>query len=139
MAGQELRRSLADMRDAEREDEAVERDLAPRRDGGEEVAGAGLSPPFPVFEAFQAAGIARFEGEDVLRSGDEALGVEFVDPLLAEAFDVEGIAGDEMLQPLPRLRGADEPARAAAHSVLLAGAGVYLTNRVAAAGRALGR
>src|SRR5918911_451707 len=59
--------------------------------------------------------------------------------LRAEPLDVEGVARDEMLQPLDGLRRADEAARAAAHRVLLAGAGVDLAHRMAAAGGADGR
>ena len=61
---------------------------------------------------------------------------EDLDLLLAQALDVEGVARDEMLQALDRLRRADEAAGAAAHHVDLAGLLVDLAHGVAAADRA---
>ena len=56
--------------------------------------------------------------------------------LLAEALDVEGVARDEMLQPLDPLRRADQPTRAAPDRVDLAGGRIDLARGVAAAGGA---
>src|SRR5687768_10585260 len=120
------------MRDPEGEDEAVQRNRSARRNGGEEVSGARLPPPFPFLHALEAACVASLQCEDVLWPGDEALAVELVDPLPAQALDVERVARHKMLQPLPRLGRADQPARAAAHRVFLAGAGVDLSDCVAA-------
>ena len=132
-------RGLAHMRDAEREDEAVERDRAARLDRGEQVLRARLAPALAVLEPLEALRIARFQREDVLRALDQALLVELVDALHAQAFDVEGVARHEVLQALARLRRADEAAGAAAHRILLARARVDLAHRMAAAGRACGR
>ena len=60
-----------------------------------------VSPP-SRFSTAEAALVARLQGEDVLRPRDEALRVELLDPLFAEPLDIKGVAGDEMLQPLPR-------------------------------------
>ena len=57
----------------------------------------------------------------------------------AQAFDVERVAADEMLEPLDRLRRTDEPARAAAVDVFLAGLLVHLAHGMAAAGGAFVR
>ena len=56
--------------------------------------------------------------------------------LVAEALDVEGVARDEMLQPLDPLRRADQPTRATPDRVDLAGGRIDLARGVAAAGRA---
>ena len=56
--------------------------------------------------------------------------------LLAEALDVEGVARDEMLQPLDPLRRADQPTRATPDGVHLAGGRIDLARGMAAAGRA---
>src|SRR3954454_10934920 len=136
MAREQLAPGLADMRDAERVDEAVHRNASARLDCGEEVAHARLAPALALLEPLGQAGVAALQGEDVLRRADEALLVELVDALRPESLDVEGVARYEMLQPLARLRRADEPAGAAAHRVFLAGARVELAHRMAAAGRA---
>ncbi len=60
---------------------------------------------------------------------------EQLDLLVAEPLDVEGVARAEMLQPLDRLRCADEPAGAAAHDVRVAGLLVDLAQRRRAADR----
>ena len=70
---------------------------------------------------------------------DDALVVELIDALRAEPLDVEGVARDEMLEALARLRRADQPAGAAPHRILLARARIDLAHGVAAAGRAHGR
>ena len=63
------------------------------------------------------ARVALLQREDVGRLHDAALVVEQLDLLLAEPLDVEGVARDEMLEPLLGLRRADEAAGAAAHHV----------------------
>src|SRR5918993_3518244 len=100
------------MRDAEREDEAIEGDGAARLNGREQVLRARLAPSFPVLQPLEAARIARLQCEDVLRALDQPLFVEFVNALQAEAFDVEGVARHEMLEALAGLRRADEAAGA---------------------------
>ena len=67
MARQQLRAGLADMRDAEREDEAVERDGTPLGYRGEEVADARRAPAFTGLEAVEPFCIVSLQPEDVLR------------------------------------------------------------------------
>src|SRR3954447_17298585 len=137
MARQEPRIGLADMRDAERVDEARERDRAARVDRREEILHARLAPALALFEPQLA--VPPREGEDILRRPHESFVVELIDALRAEPFDVEGVARDEMLEALARLRRADQPAGAAPHRILLARARIDLAHGVAAAGRAHGR
>ena len=85
---------------------------------------------------FDRARVAHSQREDVLRRLDEAVVVEGLDVLLAEPFDVESVARDEVLQALDALRRTDEAAGAAAHDVDLAGLLVHLAHGVAAAGGA---
>src|SRR4051795_8868912 len=118
MARQEPRIGLADMRDAERVDEARERDRAARVDRREEILHARLAPALALFEPQLA--VAALEGEDVLGRADDAFVVELIDALRAEPFDVEGVARDEMLEALARLRRADQPAGAAPQRILRA-------------------
>src|SRR5262249_3326878 len=99
------------MTHAERVDEALERDLAPRRDCMEQVAHRQCAEPFLLLELdFR---IARFEREDVGWLRYPTLLEEQRDLLLAQPLDVEGAAGDEMLQMFDFLRRAGELARAA--------------------------
>ena len=68
MPRQHLGVGLADMADAEREDEAVERHAAPRLDGGEEVAHRGLAVALAVVAAAARSAASRAsQREDVLR------------------------------------------------------------------------
>ena len=53
--GEQPRRGLADMADAERIDEAVEPDVAARLDGGEEVLGRRLAPTLAFLELRSSA------------------------------------------------------------------------------------
>ena len=107
VARQELRRRLADLRDAERIDEAVERDAAPRVDRVDELLGARLAPALARLE------VRGIEPEDIRWRAHELVFPEGLHVLLAHALDVEGIARHEMLEPLDRLRRADEAAGAA--------------------------
>ena len=134
MAREQLRVGLADMADAERENQPVERDGAPRLDSREEVAHGKIAEPFLLFEL--DAAVALRKREDVGRLLDPAALEEQLDLLVAQAFDVEGEARGKMLQALHHLGAADEAAGAAAHHVLLAGARIDLAHRVAAAHRA---
>src|SRR5215813_615109 len=109
------------MTHAERVDEALERDLPPRCDRMEQVADRQCAEPFLLLELdFR---IARFEREDVGRLRYPTLFEEQRDLLLAQPLDVEGPAGDEMLQMLDFLRRACELAGAARDRPLLAGGG----------------
>ena len=131
------------MADAERIDETVERDRAPRLDRREEIAGARLAQAFPVLERFRPRVVARLEGEDVGGLADRQLLVieELLDLLLAEALDVEGAARDEMAaaarssgtgQTNRRCSGAPTPSLPVrgrlAHRVAAAGAGQIVGN-----------
>ena len=70
-----------------------------------------LAPAF----AFLELSAPPAQTEDVRRILDQAVVVEFDDMLLAQALDIEGIAADEMPQPLHRLGRANQASRAAAH------------------------
>ncbi len=102
---------LADAADAERVDEARERDAAARRDRQREVARRGFAPALPRGDRLLMVG----QTEDVGRAVQQAGGEKFAHGLLAEPVDVEGGAGDEVDQPLLDLRRAGEAAGAAAH------------------------
>src|SRR6185295_12841609 len=105
--------------DAERIDEAFERDFAPRADRAEQVADRGLAVALDLFEL--ELRIALFQREDVGRLLDPALLEEVIDLLLAESVDVERAARHEMLEVLGLLERAGEFARAAEAHALLAG------------------
>src|SRR5205085_5894358 len=107
MPGQELRGRLAHLRDAERVDEPVERDAPALLDRSHQLACADLAPAFAPLD------LLGLEAEDVAGPLDQPVLPERGDMLGAQALDVEGGTRDEMLQPLDRLSGADEPAGAA--------------------------
>ena len=123
------------MANAERIDEAVEADGPPRFDSAEELLRGGRAPPFPVGKLRGGAGVADLERENIRRRLDQAIVVEGLDVLLAESFDVEGVARHEVLQALDALRRADQPAGAAAHRIDFAGDRIHLAHRMAAASR----
>ena len=125
MAGEQPRRRLADLRDAERIDEPVERDAPPLVDRGHQVAGAEFAPAFALHDHL---GI---EPEDVARLADQPVLPEGGDVLLAEPLDVEAVARDEVPEPLDGLRGTDQPAGAAPRDL------ARLAHREAAADRAV--
>jgi hypothetical protein len=70
---------------------------------------------------------------------DQTVVVEGLDVLLAKSLDVESVARHEMLEPLHALGGADQASGAAPDHILLAGDGIDLAHRMAAASRADGR
>src|SRR5262249_747638 len=110
---------LAHMTHAERVDEALERDLAPRRDRMEQIADRQCAESFLLLELdFR---IARFEREDVGRLLDPALLEEQRDLLRPQPLDVDGPAGAKMLQMSDFLRRAGELAGAARDRPFLAG------------------
>ena len=128
VAGEEARARLAHMADAEGEDDAVERDGPAVVDRLEEVLGGFVAPALAVLQLGEVAvAVAVAKREDVGGFPDPAVPVELFDLLGAETFDVEGGAGDEMLQPFNGLRGADEAAGAAADGV------AFFPHRVGAA------
>ncbi len=96
-ARQRHRRGLADMADAERVDEPLQRNLAPRLDGGEQIAHRGFAETFHLFERDFAVALL-LQREDVGRLFDPSFLVEKLDLLLTQPVDVEGAAGDEMLE-----------------------------------------
>src|SRR5262249_28061988 len=125
------------MTHAECVDEALERDLAPRRDRMEQIADRQCAESFLLLELdFR---IARLEREDVGRLLDPALLEEQRDLLLAQPFDVESPAGDEMLQMFDFLRRAGELAGAARDRPLLAGGGRVAHDRSVKRTRAAAR
>src|SRR5262249_22190903 len=127
---------LADMRNAERIDEAVELDLAPRLDGGEQLRRGRLAPPFPRLEFRRGTAVAAGKRGDVLRWLDETIVVEGLDVLLAKPLDVEGVARHEMLEPFDPLRRADQSAGATPDGIFLAGNGIDFPHGMTAAGGA---
>ena len=80
-----------------------------------------------------AGAVALFEGEDVGGLADPAVGVQGFDGLGAEALDVEGAAGDEVLELFDLLGRADQGAGAVGGGLAL------LAHDVGAADRAVGR
>src|ERR1700682_6584248 len=90
----------------ERVDEPLERDLAPRRDGVEQVAHGELAEALLLLEP--DLGVAGREGEDVGRLLDPTLLEEQGDLLLAQSLDIEGAPRDEMPQMLDLLMRAGE-------------------------------
>src|SRR5215470_3826085 len=109
VAREEARGGVPDLRDAEGIDEAFEGDAAARLDGVHQLRHRLPAPALALLER----GLALAQTEDIGRSLQPPLLPELVDGLVAEAVDVEGVAADEMLQALDRLRRADEAAGAA--------------------------
>src|SRR6185503_2675096 len=118
-ARQSERRRLADMPNAERVDETVERDLAPRIDGVEQVLDRGLAVTFDLFELELV--VARLQREDVAGLLHPALVEEELDLLLAEPVYIEGAARHEQHEMLDLLERTGELAGAAGAGALLAG------------------
>src|SRR5215472_360117 len=106
MSGDQPRRRLADLRDAERINKAIERDPATLVDRRDELFRADLAPSFAPGDD---GGI---EAEDVAGPTDQPVFPERLEMPGAEPLDIETVAGDEMLEPLDRLRRANEPAGA---------------------------
>src|ERR1035437_5469320 len=120
-ARQRQRRGLADLTDAERKDETLERNLPPLFDRGEQIAHRGLAIALDLFELDLV--VARIEREDVGGFRHPLLLEEQFDLLLAQALDVEGAARGEQLEVLYFLVWAGELAGAAPARALLAGGG----------------
>src|SRR5262249_44596923 len=112
---------LAHVADAERIDEALQPDLAPRLDRTKQVADRGLTKAL-VFFQFDGS-VFCLQREDLRRLPHPALFVEKFDLLLAQAVDVEGAARHEMLQMLDPLERTGEVAGATRHRAGLAGSG----------------
>src|SRR3954447_14445249 len=67
----------------------------------------------PVLQLGKTRGVLLPQPEDIAGTADHLLVPELPDDLLAQAFDIEGVAADEVAQPLDRLRVADQAAGAA--------------------------
>src|SRR5215475_6052251 len=122
------------MTHAERVNETLQRDLAPRPDRVEQVADRHLAETFLLLEP--DLGVTRFEREDVGRLRDPALLEEQRNLLLTQPFDVEGAARDEMLQVLDFLMRTGELAGAARNRPFLAACGRLAHHRRAQGTRA---
>src|ERR1700730_6653664 len=107
MRAEQPSRRLADLRNAESIDKALERNSPALVDGRHQVARAELAPAFALGDHL---GI---EAEDVARLADQPVLPESGDVLLAEPLDIETMARHERPHPLDRLRGAYQPAGAA--------------------------
>src|SRR5207244_11037180 len=118
-------RGLADLRDAERIDEAIERDPPAFVDRGYELLGADLAPALALHDR---RGI---EPEDVARLADQPVLPKGCDVLFAEPLDVEAIPRDEVPEPLDGLRRTNQSAGAAPRHL------ARLAHREAAADRAV--
>ena len=120
-ARQRARRGLADMADAERIDETLERDLAPRFDRVEQVADRDSPKPSLLLQldfVLRAARVKMSAGSWIQPCSKNS-----VDLLLAQPLDVERTARDEMLQVLGLLVRAGELAGAAGDHALPTGRG----------------
>src|SRR5581483_2322846 len=107
------------MTDAERIDEAIERDPAALLDRREEIADRGLAVAFLFFEADRL--VALLQREDVGRFAHPAFVEEQFDLLFAEPLDVEGAARCEQFQMLDLLVRTGEFAGAAQPRAFLPG------------------
>ena len=111
MPREQLRRRFADLPDAERIDEFIERYAPPRLDGIKQFRGRFLAPPLPFLQSLAVL----MQPENIGRRVDEFIFPQLANALIAETFDIEGVAAGKMAQPFDRLRGADEAAGAAPH------------------------
>src|SRR5438874_7124736 len=109
VTGEKTGGRLADVRDAERVDNAVERYAAALVDRGDHLGGADFAPAFALGDVVEPG----FEPEDVAGLADQPVLPEGADVLLAETLDVEIVARHEVLQALDRLCRADQAAGAA--------------------------
>ena len=85
IAREQFRRRFTDMGYAERQDETVERHLAPRIDGIEQVSGRNLAMPLALGKLLRCPRIAGLQREDVGGLLDPLLFVEQLDLLFARA------------------------------------------------------
>ena len=119
MPRQQPRVRLADAADAERVDEARQRNAPPRLDRARQVARPRSRPSLRVPRSPPRARAAlKMSAGPCSQPG----GIEFADRLLAQPVDIEGGARDEMDQPLHALRGADQRRRCSAAPPRPAGA-----------------
>ena len=114
MPRQQLGVALADVADAERKDQTLQRDAAAGIDRGKQIAHRGFAVPLArlsllVDRASRFCSVKMSAGDFT-----QPVLVKFLDLLVAEAVDIEGRRDDEMLEPLHRLRRTDQRAGAAA-------------------------
>src|SRR6056297_83890 len=114
---QVARRALADVADAKRVEEAIERDRAASVDRGEQLFNGPLAVTLAGLQRFIERRVSRLECENISRLPDQALGEKQLDLFGTEAVDIECIAGDEVLKALLGLGRTDEAAGAAAHNI----------------------
>src|SRR4051812_13578052 len=108
-------RRLANMPDAQREDETVKRNGAALVNGVEQFPHTCRAPALAILQTLQRSFVALFEREDVMRPLDQLVGVEFGYDLVAQTLCIEGIPRSEVLQALDPLRRADEATCASPH------------------------
>src|SRR5690606_13044844 len=98
-----------------------------------------LAEALAVLDAGEIAGriVPRLQRENIGRRTDQPVLIKTLDQLRTEPFDVEAVAGDEMLQPLDRLGTADKPAGTAPDHLLTSGCLIHLFRRVTAADGAM--
>jgi len=115
-ARQKLRRGLSDVADTEGIDEPMQRNAASLVDCRIELSDADPAEAFDVFKLGQRVRLPLLQSENIGRSADLQGRIvalkEEVDLLRPQALDIEGIAGDEVLQMLGCLCTADETAGA---------------------------
>jgi len=146
---EQARHRLAHMLDAERQDEAIERNRAARIDGGEKFLRQRVIPrgrllalrlrrliarEMPAEHVVERVG-AFFQLEDVRRLLHQPGLVQELKELAAQSLDVEGIARGEMIEPLHDLRRARQRIGTTARGLQFAGLGIDLAHRVATADR----
>src|SRR5437867_611003 len=107
------------MAHAQRINEPVERNLAPRSDGREQIAHRCFAEALDLLKLDLR--VARFEREDIGRLLDPFLLEEQLDLLFAEPVYIEGAAGDKMLEVLDLLIRTGELAAAARDRARFAG------------------
>ena len=117
---------LADLQDAEREQEAAQRRFFRRFQGLDQVGGGFLA------HALQTGHVLGFEAVEVGHGLDQFLIHQGVHQLVAQAVDVHGAPRREVLDRLALLGAADQAAGAARHHAVVG------AQNLAAAHRALG-
>src|SRR5262249_13177986 len=113
------------MADAERIDEAMQRNRAPLVDRRKELADADLAEAVDILELGQRSRLPLLQCEDIGRSTDLERRIlaleEEIHLLRAKPLDIEGISRNEMFEMLRSLCPADEAAGAARDRIELAG------------------
>ena len=92
VAGEQLRRLLADLWNAECKDEAFERDLTSRLDRTQQIVDREFAPAFALQQQIALV----FQPEEIGWRSDEAIGEERLDMLAAEPVDIERHARHEV-------------------------------------------